>query len=101
MSPNLVERLAGRSPILAADFRGVPEVHVYCFHALCRWQIGAGGLEFPDQPAPDWWDTKAPDLLIQAVNETGFEVDAAVVSRLSMRVRLSSWLVRQPPHGDE
>lgn len=64
---------------LAAQFRGVDNVLVYSFHALCRWQISTAGLDFPDVPTSEWWDEEAADLLVEGAHLNGFEVDAVVV----------------------
>ena len=64
---------------LRAGFGGVDGVTVHGFHSLCRWQIGHAGMAFPDEPDSDWWEHEAPERLVEAAYNTGFEVDALVV----------------------
>ena len=64
---------------LRAELRGVAQVVVYNFASLGRFLIGRAGMEFPDDPDPEWWDDTLPAMVVEAAEAADFAVDAVVI----------------------
>lgn len=49
------------------------------FHHLANKWITEAGLDFPDDPEPDWWDDPAGELLLEAFTTGDFRTDAVII----------------------
>jgi hypothetical protein len=63
----------------AAEFAGNDLVTASSFHHLARRWITDAGLDFPDDPDPEWWDDPAGELLLEAFAASGFRTDAVII----------------------
>jgi len=77
---------------ISRDLESIEAIEVASFHRLCRrlakqaatvWRPGerrdSFAQRFPDRPDQDFWESGAPDLLVEAADFLGFSVDAVVV----------------------
>jgi hypothetical protein len=49
------------------------------FHHLAHTWITDAGLDFPDNPDPDWWDDPLGELLLEAFTVGDFRADAIII----------------------
>ncbi len=49
------------------------------FHHLAHTWITDAGLEFPENPDPDWWDDPLGELLLEAFTVGDFRTDAIII----------------------
>lgn len=70
---------SGLGAFLAAQLTNEGAVTVATFHSLCSRLAREAQLPWPRDADADWFDFKAPDLLVDAASVVGFEVDAVVV----------------------
>lgn len=69
--------LLGRS--LEDRFKSEGGITAGTYHSFCFRQAKAANLVWPCNPASDWWESEAPNLLIEASARNGAEFDAVVV----------------------
>jgi hypothetical protein len=63
----------------AAEFAGNDLVTAGGFHHLADGWITDAGLDFPDDPAPEWWDDPLGELLLEAFTVGDFRTDAVII----------------------
>jgi hypothetical protein len=64
---------------LADEFADNDLVTAGSFHHLAHKWITEAGLEFPENPEPDWWDDPAGELLLEAFAIGEFRTDAVII----------------------
>ena len=63
----------------ASEFAGNSNVTAGSFHLLARRWITEAGLEFPDNPQPEFWDDPLGELLLEAFTQNDFAADAVII----------------------
>jgi len=63
----------------AAEFAGNESVTAGGFHHLANGWITGAGLDFPDDPPPEWWDDPLGELLLEAFTVGDFRADAIII----------------------
>lgn len=64
---------------LASRVDDPPRLTARTFHSLCLSEARRARLPVPASPSADWWESGAPNLLIQACSANGSSYDAIVV----------------------
>ena len=63
----------------ADEFNDNDLVTAGSFHHLAHTWITAAGLDFPENPDPDWWDDPLGELLLEAFTAGNFSADAIII----------------------
>lgn len=64
---------------LKRELQGQPNVRAGSFHSICVEEARAAKLAIPPDPNSDWWETVAPDLLLDAAAKNGTCFDAIII----------------------
>lgn len=64
---------------LSSRFANVRGLTACTYHTLCFREAHRAGLPVPNNPHQDWWETGAPDLLVDACSRAETAYDAIVV----------------------